>query len=146
MYPHIAKIKIDQNRKIRLQILDMWCKIVREKCRDSKKKFCTMSFFVNPGLVKWRPLKQTKSKNGRHFEKPTFYDIQLCCLVQKDSSTSKVLKLPFVYVKHGSESILNVAHSTFDIQAEPCLTETKGNFRTFGVDESFWTKQQSCIS
>ena len=46
---HIAKIKIDQNRKIRLQILDMWCKNVKEKCRDSKKNFCTMSFFVNPG-------------------------------------------------------------------------------------------------
>ena len=45
----IAKIKIDQNRKTRLQILDMWCKIVREKCRDSKKIFCTMSFFVNQG-------------------------------------------------------------------------------------------------
>ena len=45
---HIAKIKIDQNRKTRLQILDMWCKIVREKYRDSKKNFCTMSFFVNP--------------------------------------------------------------------------------------------------
>ena len=24
-------------------------KIVREKCRDSKKNFCMMSFFVNPG-------------------------------------------------------------------------------------------------
>ena len=46
---HIAKIKIDQNRKTRLQILDMWCKIVREKCRDSKKIFCMMSFFVDPG-------------------------------------------------------------------------------------------------
>ena len=46
---HIAKIKIDQNRKTHLQILDMWCKNVRKKCRDSKKIFCTMSFFVNPG-------------------------------------------------------------------------------------------------
>ena len=26
---------------------------------------------------------------------------------------------------------------TFDIEAEPCLTETRGNFRTFVVDESF---------
>ena len=31
-----------------------------------------MSFLVDPGKVKWRPLKQAKSKNGRHFEKPTF--------------------------------------------------------------------------
>ena len=46
---HIAKIKTDQNRKTHLQVFDMWCKIVREKCRDSKKNFCTMSFFVNPG-------------------------------------------------------------------------------------------------
>ena len=30
-------------------------------------------------------------------------------MVQKDSSTPKVLKLPFVSVKHGSESILNIA-------------------------------------
>ena len=35
---------------------------------------------------------------------------------------------------------------TFDIKAEPCLTETKCNLRTFGVNESFWAKQQSCIS
>ena len=27
----------------------LWCKIIKEKCRDSKKFFCTMSFFVNPG-------------------------------------------------------------------------------------------------
>ena len=46
---HIAKIKIDQNHKTRLQILDMWCKNVKEKCIDLKKISCTMSFFVNPG-------------------------------------------------------------------------------------------------
>ena len=52
----------------------------------------------------------------------------------------------FVSVKDGSASISNVAHATFYIEAEPCLTETKCNFRTFGVDESFWAKEQSCIS
>jgi hypothetical protein len=26
-----------------------------------------MSFLVNPGYVKWHPLKQTKSKNEHHF-------------------------------------------------------------------------------
>ena len=46
---HLAKIKINQNCKIRLQILDIWCKNVRQKCRESKKKFCKMSFSVNPG-------------------------------------------------------------------------------------------------
>ena len=29
--------------------------------------------------------------------------------------------------------------------AEPYLKETKSDFRTFGVDESFWAKEQSCI-
>ena len=46
---HIVKIKIDQNRKTRLQILDIWCKNVRKKSRDLKKKFWPMAFFVNPG-------------------------------------------------------------------------------------------------
>ena len=63
----------------------------------------------------------------------------------QDSSTPKVLKLHFVSVKHGSVSIYNIACSMFDIEAESCLTETKCNFRTLGVDESFWAKQQSCI-
>ena len=33
----------------------------------------------------------------------------------------------------------------FYIEAEPCLAETKSNFRTLGGDESFWAKQQSCM-
>ncbi len=78
-----------------------------------------------------------KSKNRHHFERPTFSDIQLCCLVKKDSSTPKVLKLQFVSVKDGSVSIWNVAHSMFDIEAESCLSETNCNFRTLGVDEAF---------
>ena len=36
--------------------------------------------------------------------------------------------------------------ATFHIETEPCLTETKCNFRTFGVDETFWVKQKSCTS
>ena len=42
----------------------------------------------------------------------------------------------------GSAYISNVECATFNIDSEPCLTETKGNFRTFGVDESFWTKNK----
>ena len=53
-------------------------------------------------------------------------------MVQKDSSTPKVLKLPFVSVKNGSAYISNVEYAMFNIDSEPCLTETKGNFRTFG--------------
>ena len=97
-------------------------------------------------FVKWHPLKQTKTKNGHHFRRLTFKVIQLCCLAQKDSFTPKVLKLHFVSVKHGSASIWYVAHSTFDIEAESCLTVTNCNFRTFRVKESFWAKQQSCIT
>ena len=95
---------------------------------------------------KWCPLKQTKTKNGHHFRRLTFKDIQLCCLAQNDSFTLKVLKLQFVTVKHDSASISNVECATYHIEAEPCLTETKCNFRTFGVNESFWAKQQSCIT
>ena len=102
--------------------------------------------FLNPFEVKWRPLKQTKTKNGHHFRRLTFKVIQLCCLAQNDSFTLKVLKSQFVTVKHDSASISNVESATFHIETEPCLTETKCNFRTFGVDESFWAKQQSCIS
>ena len=72
--------------------------------------------------------------------------MQLCCLAQKDSFTPKVLKLHFVSVKHGSALIWYVAHSTFDIEAESCLTVTNCDFRTFRVKESFWAKQQSCIT
>ena len=83
---------------------------------------------------KWTPLPKT------------FKVIQLCCLAQKDSFTPKVLKLHFVSVKHGSASIWYVAHSTFDIEAESCLTVTNCDFRTFRVKESFWAKQQSFIN
>ncbi len=51
--------------------------------------------------------------------------------------TAKVLKLPFVSVQHGSAYILNVECATFNIDSEPFLTETKGNFRTVGVNDLF---------
>ena len=38
---HLAKINLNRNCKIRLQILDIWCKNVRQKCRESKKKILT---------------------------------------------------------------------------------------------------------
>jgi len=33
----------------------------------SKKNSSIMSFLANPGQAKWRPQKQTKSKNEHHF-------------------------------------------------------------------------------
>ena len=45
----------------------------------------------------WRPLKQTKSKNGCHFFISTFENLQLCFFVQKDFSTLKVQKMQFVF-------------------------------------------------
>ena len=45
--PHIAKIKIDQNCKTHLQILDIWCKNVKQNCRDLKKKIPRCPFFKN---------------------------------------------------------------------------------------------------
>ena len=92
---HTAKIKINQNYKTQPQIFDIWCKNVRWKCRNFKEKFLPMSFFAKWGKVKWRPLKQTKSKNKHHFSSPTFWVIQLCFWVQKDSSTLKTLKICF---------------------------------------------------
>ena len=86
------------------------------------------------------------SKNGQNFRRLTFKDIQLCCLAQNDSFTLKVLKSQFVTVKHDSASISNVECATYHIEAEPCLTETRCDFRTFRVKESFWAKQQSCIT
>ena len=55
---------------------------------------------------KWHPLKQTKTKNGRHFFIPTFHNLQLCFFVQKDSTTLKVIKLQFVF---GWAIIRNIA-------------------------------------
>ena len=103
---HIAKIKINQNCKTHPQIFDIWCKNVRWKCRNFKKKFLPMSFFAKWGKVKWRPLKQTKSKNKHHFSSPTFWVIQLCFWVKKDSPTLKTIKMYFV---SGSTSKKNVA-------------------------------------
>ena len=34
----------------------------------------TMDFFVNPDFLKWRPLKQTKSKNKHHFSIAVFHN------------------------------------------------------------------------
>ena len=93
---------------IYFQILDIMCKHLRQNCRSLKKSFCTLSFFVNPSQVKWRPLKQTKTKNKRHFFIPTFKVIQLCFFAQNDSFTLKVLKTQFVF---GWAMIWNIAHS-----------------------------------
>ena len=63
----------------------------------------------------WRPLKQTKSKNGRHFFISTFENLQLCFFVQKDSSTLKVLKMQFVFgwaiIRNIADWICNVPYS-----------------------------------
>ena len=91
-------------------------------------------------------IKTNKNKKSTPLPKTNFLRHTTCCLVQKDSSTPKVLKLHFVSVKHGSASIWYVAHSTFDIEAESCLTVTNCNFRTFRVKESFWAKQQSYLN
>ena len=57
----------------------------------------------------WCPLKQTKSKNGRHFFISTFENLQLCFFVQKGSSTLKVLKMQFVF-GWAYDSICNVPY------------------------------------
>ena len=69
-----------------------------DKYVRSKKKACTLSFFAKSSKVKWRPLKQTKLRNGQHFFSPTFNYEQLCFLFHEDSSTLKVFKMYFVFV------------------------------------------------
>ena len=58
---HIAKIKIDQNRKTCLQILNMWCKNVKEKRRDSKKIFLYDVLFCKSRLSKMVSTKTNES-------------------------------------------------------------------------------------
>ena len=70
---------------------------VAENDFHQKNSLSMMSFFVNPGWVKWHPLKQTKLKNKHHFYTPTFWVIQLYFLVRKDSSTPKVWKIHVRY-------------------------------------------------
>ena len=57
----------------------------------------TFALFHKLRLNSWRPLKQTKTKNKRHFFIPTFKVIQLCFFAQNDSFTLKVLKSQFVF-------------------------------------------------
>ena len=62
------------------------------------KKFFMYGFAKYRNFKIWRPLKQTKSKNGCHFFISTFENLQLCFFVQKDSSTLKALK-NFLWVR-----------------------------------------------
>ena len=97
---------------IYFQILDIMCKHVRQTCRYLKNFFCTLSFFVNPSQVKWHPLKQTKTKNKRHFFIPTFKVIQLCFFVQNDSFTLKILKTQLIF---GWAMIRKIADWMFNV-------------------------------
>ena len=57
----------------------------------------TLGLFRKLRLKNWRPLKQTKTKNKRHFFIPTFKVIQLCFFAQNDSFTIKVPKTQFIF-------------------------------------------------
>ena len=53
-----------------LRIYDEYQSILLNQIRTS-----TVDFFVNPDFVKWRPLKQTKSKkNKHHFSEAVFHN------------------------------------------------------------------------
>ena len=65
--------------------------------QGQKFKFLTVRFRDISWFRKWHPLKQTKTKNERHFFLSTFDNFQLCFFVQKDSFTPKVLKMQFVF-------------------------------------------------
>ena len=74
--------------------------------KNEKNKYLPQPLLRYRNFKIWRPLKQTKSKNGRHFFISTFENLQLCFFVQKDSSTLKVLKMQFVF---GWAIIRNIA-------------------------------------
>ena len=108
---------------------EMWKKC----CDDTRLRFCVgidlchilvgknqkTKYFPSPLLRYrnfkiWRPLKQTKTKNGRHFFISTFENLQLCFFVQNDSSTLKVLKMQFVFgwaiIRNMADWICNVPY------------------------------------
>ena len=79
-------------------------------------------------------------------DKVQFQDLRSGRIFLGQATKLYILKSQSSEVKHDSALTSNVEFATFHIETEPCLTETKCNFRTFGVNESFWTKQQSCIT
>ena len=93
-------------------------------------------------LKNWHPLKQTKTKNKRHFFIPTFKVIQLCFFDQNDSFTLKVLKCNLSLAEPWYET-LHIQSAIFLFMAQPKINCV---FRTFRVKESFWAKKQSCIT
>ena len=93
-YPEIWTRYCDDTR-LRLFVGIAVCHIgVRE---NQKNKYFSQPLLRYRIFKIWRPLKQTKSKNGRHFFISTFENLQLCFFVQKDFATLKVLKMQFVF-------------------------------------------------
>ena len=74
----------------------------------------------------WHPLKETKSKNGRHFIISTFENLQLCFFVQKDSSTLKVLK---INLSLAEPMIRNIAYSN----AVCCAQKVKLSWQSYNL-------------
>ena len=86
---------------------------IRYEHKAKKTPLFLICFWNKPLFVKWHPLKRTKSKKGHHFWWPTFLDIKLCCLVQKDSTALKLLKSHFASAEHGSVSLLCIKCAIF---------------------------------
>ena len=42
--------------------------------RPNQIQLSTLDFFVNPDVIKWRPLKQTKLNNNQHFSIAVFHN------------------------------------------------------------------------
>ena len=135
-YPEIWKKYCDDIRLRFCVGIDL-CHILVGK--NQKNKYFPSPLLRYHNFKIWRPLKQTKSKNGCHFIISTFENLQLCFFVQKDSSSLKVLKMQFVF---GSSMIRNIADWICNVPYR--RPKTNCIFRTFRVAESFWTKKQSC--
>ena len=93
-YPEIWKKYCDDTRLRFCVGIDL-CHILVGK--NQKNKYFPQPLLRYRNFKIWRPLKQTKSKNGRHFFISTFENLQLCFFVQNDSFTLKVLKMQFVF-------------------------------------------------
>ena len=89
-YPEIWKKYCDDTRLRFCVGIDLCHMLVG---KNQKNKYFTSPLLIYRNFKILRPLKQTKSKNGRHFIISTFENLQLCFFVQNDSFILKVLKM-----------------------------------------------------
>ena len=107
------KIKIDQNCKIRPHILDIWCKNVRWKCRESKEKLYYV-FFCKSRLSKMASAKTNKIEKRTPLPKTNFLSYTTLLLGPKRFVHSKGPKIALCLCYTWLS--LDMVCCTFDVQ------------------------------